>query len=357
LNTFFSKQIIDWYKQNKRDLPWRQTKDPYKIWLSEIILQQTQVKQGLPYYKEFVSTFPNVYKLAEAKESKIMKMWQGLGYYSRARNLHYTAKTIVKDYDGKFPDDYNDLLKLKGIGHYTAAAIASFAYDEAVAVLDGNVYRVLSRFFGIDTPINSTHGQKYFKIMADEVLDRKKPALHNQAMMEYGALVCKPKSPDCMFCSLNSSCVAFQQNKTKTLPVKLKKLKRKKRFFNYIFIESVDKNLILSQRLNKDIWQKLYEFPLIESKSVGFNEDINTHEVFEKLGIDEDIQLKKINDKTYKHVLTHQDIFADFWYVSYPNKFPSSKLVGYDIVNSKSIRNFAVPILIDKFLKEHIISD
>lgn len=357
MNLNFSEHIINWYLENKRNLPWRNTKDPYKIWLSEIILQQTQVKQGLPYYLKFVKNFPNVYLLAQADEDHIMKMWQGLGYYSRARNLHFTAKSIVEDYNGIFPQSYKELLKLKGVGEYTAAAIASFAYDEPVAVLDGNVFRVLSRFFGIDTPINSTEGQKLFKLKVNQLLDKEQPALYNQAIMEFGALLCRPKSPDCMFCSLNTNCMAFQQNKIKDLPVKLKKLKRKKRFFHYLVFKSTDNEYILQQRLEKDIWQKLFEFPLVETggkldKKVVFNTKL-----FDLLELDKAISIKRINDKTYKHVLTHQDIFADFWIIKYPSDFEKDKLKNYSIVNSKSIRTFAVPILIDRFLNEHFLEN
>lgn len=349
----FSKIIINWYLVNKRNLPWRNTKDPYKIWLSEIILQQTQVKQGLPYYLNFVKEFSNVYDLANADEDKIMKMWQGLGYYSRARNLHFTAKSIVNDYNGKFPDNYKGLLKLKGVGEYTAAAIASFAYDEPVAVLDGNVFRVLARYFGVDTPVNSTEGQKLFKSKVYELLNEKQPALHNQAIMEFGALLCKPKSPDCMFCNLNTSCVAFQQNKIKELPVKLKKLKRRKRYFNYLVLKSPENEYVLQQRLKKDIWQKLFEFPLIESEANFNKKDVLKTSLFEELDKDDHISVQKINQKTYKHVLTHQDIYADFWLVKCPSDFYKHKLENYSIVNSKSIRTFAVPILIDRFLNEH----
>mgnify|MGYP005846222393 CR=1 FL=1 len=357
VNLDFSKLITSWYNENKRDLPWRNTRDPYKIWLSEIILQQTQVKQGMPYYLNFVKTFPDVFSLAKAKENKIMKMWQGLGYYSRARNLHFAAKTIVKDYNGKFPTTYKELLKLKGIGEYTAAAIASFAFDEPVAVLDGNVFRVLARYYGIDNPINSTEGKKIFNKKAAEVLDANQPALHNQAIMEFGALQCKPKSPNCMFCSLNESCVAFQQNKIDVLPVKLKTLVRKKRYFHYLVFKSNEGEMIINQRLEKDIWEKLFEFPLADSMMKFRTEDVFEHELFDILDLDETVNVQRINTKTYKHVLTHQDIFADFWLIECPNKFDKKIPNHFSVVNHKSIRKFAVPILTDKFLKEHILEN
>ena len=221
----FSKNVINWYSDNKRDLPWRHTVNPYFIWLSEIILQQTQVKQGLPYYKSFVKTFPTVYDLAKSDEQTVLKLWQGLGYYSRARNLHFTAKYIVNELGGNFPNSYSEIIKLKGIGDYTASAIASIAFGETTAVVDGNVYRVLSRFFGIETPINSTKGIKEFKALATELIDKREPATFNQAIMEFGAQQCKPKKPYCIICPLQSGCVAFQTNKISELPVKLKKLK------------------------------------------------------------------------------------------------------------------------------------
>src|SRR5690606_28672368 len=218
----FSQKLISWYLQNKRDLPWRNTKNPYKIWLSEVILQQTRVAQGLPYYENFVKHFPTVFDLAKANEEQVLKIWQGLGYYSRARNLHHTAQYVSENLNGEFPKTYNKLIKLKGIGSYPAAAISSFSNDENVAVLDGNVYRVLSRYFGIETDISSSQGKKEFQEMADEVLDKKRPALFNQAIMEFGALQCVPKNPNCEVCVFNDSCVALQKNKVAQLPVKLK---------------------------------------------------------------------------------------------------------------------------------------
>jgi A/G-specific adenine glycosylase len=354
VNSNFAQHIINWYLENKRDLPWRKTRDPYKIWLSEIILQQTQVKQGLPYYLKFIKTYKTVFELAKAPEDDIMKLWQGLGYYSRARNLHAAAKTIVNDHQGKFPDTYKGLLKLKGVGEYTAAAIASFAYDEAVSVVDGNVYRVLSRFLGIDTPVNSTEGQKWFKQKAGQLLDKSQPAIYNQAIMEFGALQCRPKSPDCMFCPLNVNCTAFQQNKIKDLPVKLKKLKRKKRYFNYLVFQSEDKQWLLQQRLGKDIWLKLFEFPLIESKASVKRKSALNHELLDIFEVNID-QIHKINSKPYKHVLTHLDIFANFWLIELKDIHEYAISKKYHAVDSKSIRNFAVPILIDNFIKEHIL--
>ena len=217
----FSKIVIRWYSGNNRKLPWRETQNPYFIWLSEIILQQTQVKQGLPYYEAFVKNFPTIYDLAAAEEQTVLKLWQGLGYYSRARNLHFTAQYIVNECNGVFPNTYKTLLKLKGVGDYTASAIASICFGEATAVVDGNVYRVLARYFGIDTPINTTDGIKQFKALAQELIDKKDPATFNQAIMEFGAMQCRPKTPDCLFCPLSTSCIAYNKGRVGELPVKL----------------------------------------------------------------------------------------------------------------------------------------
>ncbi|MCL4144887.1 UNVERIFIED_CONTAM: hypothetical protein GTU68_021054, partial [Idotea baltica] len=266
---FFSRKILIWYGQNKRTLPWRRTRDPYKIWLSEIMLQQTRVAQGTPYYLKFISAFPKVEDLANATEEKVLKLWQGLGYYSRARNLHATAKMVVEIYDGKFPEKHQELLKLKGVGDYTASAISSICFDEPHAVVDGNVYRVLSRYFGVQIPINSTEGIKYFKKLANEVKDAENIRDYNQGIMEFGAIQCTPKKPNCLFCPLNGSCIALKERKTDTLPIKLKKTKVRNRYFNYlvpIFSDEMgNKSTVLKQRKGKGIWQNLWEFPLLET--------------------------------------------------------------------------------------------
>ncbi|HET8808815.1 MAG TPA: A/G-specific adenine glycosylase, partial [Flavobacteriaceae bacterium] len=262
----FSEKLIDWYLPQKRELPWRNTVDPYKIWLSEIMLQQTRVAQGLPYYEVFLENFPAVFDLAKASEEKVLKLWQGLGYYSRARNMHFTAKYIAEEKNGEFPKTASGLLKLKGIGDYTAAAIASICFGEPVPVVDGNVYRALSRIFGIETPIDSTLGKKEFKQLAHQLIDPKKPAEHNQALMEFGALQCKPKNPLCETCPFQNSCMALQLGKIEKLPVKTKKIKTTLRHFNYLVFVSKNKQTLLQQRTGKGIWQNLYEFPLLESE-------------------------------------------------------------------------------------------
>jgi len=348
----FSEHIIGWYRENKRDLPWRSTNDPYKIWLSEIILQQTQVKQGLPYYLKFTSTFPTIEALANASEDEVLKLWQGLGYYSRARNLHHTAKHISTTLNGDFPTTYNDIIKLKGVGEYTAAAISSFAFKEAKAVLDGNVYRVLSRYFGIDTPINTTEGVKQFKTLVQKVFNTENPSEHNQAIMEFGALLCKPKSPDCMFCPLQHNCSAYQSGNVNNLPVKLKKGKRRKRFFNYLIITNATNEFVLQQRLKKDIWQKLFEFPLIEVDheiETLKKKDLERTPVLENLKI---FSMQKLTDKPIKHVLSHQDIFADFWKIETDLNQESLIDEHSVLTHQDKLSNYAMPVLISKFIEE-----
>ena len=279
----FSNTLIYWYLQNNRELPWRKSKNPYFIWLSEIMLQQTRVAQGMAYYLKFTETFPTIFDLANADESTVLKMWQGLGYYSRARNLHFTAKQVANDLNGVFPSTYKELIKLKGIGDYTASAIASICFNEPNAVVDGNVYRVLSRYFGIKTAINSSAGIKEFKILAQTLLDTSQSGTYNQAIMDFGALHCKPQNPLCETCPFADSCVAFEKNLTKELPVKEKKIKVRNRYFNFMVIKTADEKTILSERKGKGIWQGLYQFPLLESDKIIDKEELITSEEFIKL--------------------------------------------------------------------------
>lgn len=338
----FSNTLIQWYLQNYRDLPWRKTKNPYFIWLSEIMLQQTRVAQGMSYYLKFTEEFPTVFDLAKADESTVLKMWQGLGYYSRARNLHFTAKYIVKELNGEFPSTYKEIIKLKGIGDYTASAIASFAFNEPTAVVDGNVYRVLSRYFGIETAINSSLGSKEFKILADTLIDTNQPANYNQAIMEFGAIQCKPKKPLCMFCPLSDSCVALQKNLIETLPVKEKKIKVRKRYFNFLVIKTDDNKTILSERKGKGIWQGLYQFPLIESdKNIDKNELVLSKE-FMNLFPDE-ATISLFNKKEIVHKLSHQHLYTQFWIVEVAN------LTAAEIYWNE-IQKYPVPVLIANFL-------
>jgi len=340
----FSKILIHWYSNNKRELPWRLTKNPYYIWLSEIILQQTQIKQGLPYYEAFIEEFPSVFHLAEADESKVLKLWQGLGYYSRARNLHTTAKYIVEELNGKFPNNHNDLLKLKGVGDYTASAIASICFNEPTAVVDGNVYRVLSRYFGIETPINSSKGAKEFKTLAQELIDKNNPSDFNQGIMEFGAVQCKPQNPDCKICPLINKCIAFNEDKINLLPVKIKLNKVEKKYFNFLVIISKDQKTILEKRKNKGIWQNLYQFPLIETiKETSFKElqtVLKENDLFKNI----DFELSLYNEDVIIHKLSHQHLHTKFWIINVESldeaKIPLSE-----------IHQYPVPILIGNFIE------
>ena len=307
---FLSSTLIQWYQTHKRDLPWRDIADPYKIWISEIILQQTRVNQGLDYYHRFIERFPDVNSLAAATEDEVLKYWQGLGYYSRARNLHKAAHQIINKHKGVFPNTYEEVIQLAGIGDYTAAAICSFAYNLPFAVVDGNVFRVLSRLFGIDTPIDSTAGKKAFKQLAQEILDTVQPGLHNQAMMEFGALQCVPVSPACNACPFADRCIAFSKNQVSLLPVKRQKIQTKERFFNYLFIKAGNYTW-LQKRTKNDIWKNLYEFPLIEADKLLDKNELSQHEYFKALFADfhADVHIRTVSPPV-KHILTHQKIFA-----------------------------------------------
>ena len=341
----FSNVLIYWYLQNERDLPWRKTKNPYLIWLSEIMLQQTRVAQGLSYFMKFKETFPTVFDLAKADEQTVLKMWQGLGYYSRARNLHFTAKYISEELNGEFPSTYNEIKKLKGIGDYTASAISSICFNEAAAVVDGNVYRVLSRYFGIKTAINSSAGIKEFKSLAQTLIDETQPGTFNQAIMDFGALHCKPQNPLCETCPFANSCVAFEQNLTKELPVKEKKLKVRNRYFNYLVIVTDDKKTILSERKNKGIWQGLYQFPLIESTENIDEKAIIVSEEFQNLFVSE-TTISLFNQQEIVHKLSHQHLYTKFWIV----KVNSLKEAT---IKWKEVKKFPVPVLINNFLNEY----
>ena len=341
----FQKNITSWYSIHKRDLPWRKTKDPYIIWLSEIILQQTQIKQGLPYFEVFVLNFPTIKDLSKAPEEKILKLWQGLGYYSRARNLHFTAKYIVNDLKGIFPDNYNALLKLKGVGDYTASAIASISYNEACAVVDGNVYRLLARYYGIDIPINSTKGVKAFKELAQSLLPEDDFGDYNQALMEFGSRQCKPSSPDCNACPLNTSCIAFNKGLIKTLPVKEKKGSITKKYFNFLVFISDDKKTLIEQRLEKGIWHKLYQFPLIESQK---SLDIMSAELLASkcnFTLNPNTKAYLYNPKEIIHKLSHQTLHCKFWIIL----IETLPALATDI---SAINNLPVPILLANFIKE-----
>lgn len=339
----FSSTLTAWYSINKRDMPWRNTKNPYCIWLSEIILQQTQYKQGLPYYEAFIKTFPTIFDLANANEQDVLKLWQGLGYYSRARNLHFTAKYIAFELNGEFPKTYKKLLQLKGVGDYTASAIASICFNEPTAVVDGNVYRVLSRYFNIDTPINSTKGIKEFKSLATELLDVNEPSTYNQAIMEFGAIQCKPKNPDCTSCPLNSSCFALQKNKIDTLPVKIKKTKVTKKHINFMVIISNDKHIIFEKRTQKGIWQNLYQFPLLETVSSLSIDNFKSHPKVKEFFKTDNIDYRLFNEQDIIHKLSHQHLHTKFWIIEV-NQLPSNG------IPLKDLKKYPTPILISNFI-------
>ncbi|WEK19468.1 MAG: A/G-specific adenine glycosylase [Candidatus Pedobacter colombiensis] len=305
----FQSEIVTWYLNYKRALPWRDTKDAYIIWLSEVILQQTRVEQGLPYFNRFLENYPTVLDFAAASETQILKLWQGLGYYSRGRNMLFTAKQVRDFHDGKFPTKYDELIKLKGIGEYTAAAIASFSANESKAVLDGNVFRVLSRYFGIAEPINSSSGKKQFLDLAQSLIVDQEASIYNQAIMEFGALQCKPKSPNCSICPVQSSCSARAQDLVSILPVKLNKLKKRTRYFNYLICQS-DENILVKKRNGGDIWQELYDFPLIETDK-NYQEDQQCF--FEHLVriFGKGCSVTALGQQ--KHLLTHQTIYVQFF--------------------------------------------
>ncbi len=347
MDVWFTKALTRWYHQNKRDLPWRHESDPYKIWLSEVILQQTQVVQGLAYYQKFVKTFPTVKSLAQAPEDEVLRLWQGLGYYSRARNLHAASKAIVKEHQGKFPKNYESIRALKGVGDYTAAAIASFAYGQAYAVLDGNVYRVLSRIFGVTTPIDSNTGKKEFQKLADQLLDKKNPADHNQAIMEFGSQYCKPVSPNCQDCIFKSRCYASQKDMVAGLPVKEKKVKVRHRYFNYLVVIDKSNRLLIRKRGDKDIWAGLYEFPLIEAAQLENGAELLRSPSFKAIS---KARGKLIYEsKPYKHILSHQHLHAKFCVVRLSVNFRHE--IG-NYINYDDLNGFGVPRLIGKFLSD-----
>lgn len=340
--------LLDWYAGNKRELPWRETNDPYVIWISEIILQQTRVVQGYEYFIQFVRRFPDVETLASASEDEVMKYWQGLGYYSRARNLHAAAKSM----NGVFPVTYKEVRALKGVGDYTAAAICSFAYNMPYAVVDGNVYRVLARYFGIDTPIDSTEGKKIFAALADEMLDKSHPADYNQAIMDFGAIQCTPQTPNCLFCPLSDSCSALAKGEVMQLPVKQHKTKTTNRYFNYIYVRMGAYTLI-HKRTENDIWKNLFELPLIEAEKDFSEEEFlscqQLHGLF--MGVGEGLKVRSVL-RNVKHVLSHRIIYTNFYEVELPEG--TSSFSGYQKVRIEDLEQYAVPRLIHAFLEKYV---
>lgn len=345
----FNKRLINWFKGNKRDLPWRKTRDPFKIWLSEVILQQTRVDQGMQYYFDFVNRFEDVHQLADADEREIIKLWQGLGYYSRARNLHAAAQYVSRDLKGKFPDTYNDLLKMKGVGKYTAAAVASIAYGEVVPVVDGNVYRVLSRYLGIDTPINKPQAHKEFTHAATELMAGSNPSDFNQALMEFGALHCTPQNPDCKNCPFQDECYAFNKGEVKKYPIKTSKTKVKTVYFEYLILLDNEDNLFIKKREHEGIWKNMYDFPLIESEKKLDAEKLFEHRYMKTL-----LKEKKLNryeepQTTYKHILSHRKIFARFHQFYFEGKWDKPEWVK---VSKQQVSDFPLPRLIDKYVHD-----
>lgn len=347
--TEIQEVLAHWYETHSRELPWRSDPTPYHVWLSEIILQQTRVNQGFEYFLRFIERWPSLNDLAQATEEEVLKMWQGLGYYSRARNLHKCAQQVVELFKGEFPADFNKLKKLQGIGNYTAAAIASIAFNLPHAVVDGNVYRVLSRLYDIDTPINSDQGTKLFADLAASLLDREHPGRHNQAMMEFGALHCTPKSPDCSQCPLQSHCLAFANNTVDLRPQKEKKVKVKTRYFNYLVIRTQNNGIYLRKREDNDIWKNLYDFPCIESeKPLSVDDLVNTDE-FKNFFCSQKFVITHISPR-HVHKLTHQTIYAIFVEIKISNFLSVSQKNVILLAFENELGTYPVPKLIDNYL-------
>ena len=340
-------KLIDWYGVNGRNLPWRRTRDPYRIWLSEVILQQTRIAQGMDYYLRFVARFPDVGALAAADEDEVLKLWQGLGYYSRARNLHAAARQVVERYGGRFPAAYADVRSLKGVGDYTAAAVCSIAYDAPCAVVDGNVYRVLSRLFDLDLAIDTAEGRKAFAALADEQLDRRRPARYNQAIMDFGAIQCTPASPRCEACPLSESCLALAAGTVADRPVKRGKTRVRDRWFNYLHVASGDR-VLLHRREGRDIWQGLYEFPLIETDAPVEFPDLAALPQFRRLLGDGPWHLVR-SVSLPRHQLSHQRLHAVVHRIETPAFTPAAAAMA---VPADSLGDYAVPRLVDRYLMQ-----
>ena len=340
--------LINWYEENRRNLPWRNDPTPYQVWLSEVILQQTRVNQGWDYYLRFVEKWPTVTDLAAASEEEVLKLWQGLGYYSRARNLHHCAQQVVAEYGGKFPADFEKLKQLKGIGDYTAAAIASIAYNLPHAVVDGNVYRVLARLYDIETPININEGQKLFAQLADELLNREQPGLHNQAMMEFGALHCTPKNPNCLLCPLQAQCLAFAHQTVMQRPVKLAKVKVATRYFNYLILK-INDSVYLHKRSDNDIWKNLYDFPCIESQKPMTVEEVIATEAFTQIIDNKPFTIIK-SSPVFTHKLTHRTLLAQFIEIKLEQELLQIETKGLFLAHETELGSFPIPRLIDLYL-------
>jgi A/G-specific adenine glycosylase len=345
----FTRPIYSWYSQNLRHLPWRNTRDPYFIWISEAILQQTRVSQGLPYYLRITERFPDVRALAESLEDELLKLWEGLGYYTRARNLHQAARSILINYEGKFPETYESIRQLKGVGEYTAAAVASIAFGLPYATVDGNVIRVLSRYFGITEPFDSPDGRKIFRDLANEILDRSDPGSHNQSVMEFGALMCKPAKPECSICPVKSSCFACLNGVVEKLPVRKNKPAINQLYFTFLHVENCN-SVLIGKRTDNGIWKSLYQLPLIETEKLLSEEEILILPPIANLLATEGSQLIAIS-RQYSHKLTHRNITARFVHIKCP--VLSTYWSKYLQVDKEEISKFAFPVLIKNYLAEH----
>jgi len=349
-NGDFTRILLKWHKsQNFREMPWKGEKDPYKIWLSEVILQQTRVEQGWAYYEKFLAAFPTVHDLASAPEQKVFKQWEGLGYYTRCRNLIATAKKIDTGFNGRFPSIYKEILSLKGIGPYTAAAIASFAFNLPHAVVDGNVTRVLARYFGISTPIDTTAGKKQFTELADALLDPLQAGIYNQAIMDFGATVCTPRNPLCTSCVQQANCVARQKGQTNQLPVKTKNIQKKQRFLYYFIVESPGDKLYIRERTGKDIWEGLYEFILLETNKTTAPEDALRSDFIRQLFEGQALTVKYIS-RVYRQELSHQTLRGQFITVSLKKPLPGLK--DYLLVPKSALTEYAFPKFINAWLQD-----
>ena len=342
-----SRMLVEWYEKNKRDLPWRNTNDPYRIWISEIILQQTRVNQGLDYYLRFIRRFPDILSLAEAEQEEVLKYWQGLGYYARARNMHEAAKSMQLNFQGVFPRQYEDILALKGVGNYTAAAIVSLAWNQPYPVIDGNVYRVLGRLFAVNIPYDTGKGKKQYEELAYMLMNPQQAGLHNQAIMELGALQCVPHKPECSQCPLTSMCLAFASGNQQQFPVRQHVIKKSNRYFNYFFIIH-ERNTYLARRMKKDIWEGLFEFPLIETTHSMDFEEISKTETFKKLFHDTGKITFSMNSNEVKHVLTHQVLHARFYKATIQKENPH--LQKHIKTSLGKIDEYAFPRLIHRLL-------
>lgn len=345
----FSRKLFSWYNNNKRILPWLGLKDPYKVWLSEIILQQTRVEQGISYYIKFLKKYPAIQFFAKAPEDEIMKMWEGLGYYSRAGNMITTAKTIVEKHNGIFPDSYESLIQLKGIGNYTANAILSYAFDKPFAVIDANVMRIFSRIYGIKEPVDSLAGKKTIELLAGKLLDKKKPGEFNQAMMDFGSLICKPKNPKCENCPFNNSCIAYKTNSIELYPLKNKKVIKQKRYFNYLVLISGNK-IMIEKRTGKDIWKNLYQFPLIESDKIYTLDQLKNNSVYKNMIIHS--VTKTTISEIYAQQLTHRSIKSRFFIIEC-NNLKDVHIPEAAFIHLKDLKNYSFPGTIRNFLKRN----